>query len=108
MKKYKISLIVGFSFLCSTPLFAQTDITADTILASKYFKMASVYEDKSDFDSAILCYQKAKVLYKKHNVWDFYLDCLNYTASNYQDKSKIDTAIILLKEALDTGITLLG
>ena len=80
MKTLKIIFCLVIIQFATCPVFftgMQTikaqNIIADTVLANKHFKSAKEYFKKKSYDTAIVHFEKASVLYEKYEQWRKYL-----------------------------------
>ena len=61
--KANIIKIVLVLILFPKLLFSQ-DMALDTALANNYFEIAVIFQDSTHYDSAILYFEKASILYQ--------------------------------------------
>ncbi len=100
MKPAKILSI--FLILIAFPQlsFAQ-DITKDTTLANSFFEKAGIFQDSSEYDSAIVYFENASLLYEKHRQWRKYLLSETKHGQCYQKTWQLDQAIAVIKPAIE-------
>lgn len=103
MKTIMFSLFV--ILLCIYPnLSAAQKITEDTTLASNYIAKAIVFQKESKFDSAIICFNNASVLYEELEFWVKYLESKTEIGKCYQQKWQIQEAIKVIKPAIELAL----
>lgn len=51
------------------------NLVTDTTLARKWYEQALGFQQKAEYDSAKIRYEKAALLYKKHRQWERQLEC---------------------------------
>ena len=100
MKAIKILLIL---LILSNIIRAQ-NITADTTLAKQYFETAKEYYKNKSYDTAIVNFEKASVLYEKNKLWKKYLLSETKHGKCYQKKRELDKAITILKPAIEKSL----
>ena len=100
MNPTKILSILLVLMISSLFSFAQ-DITTDTTLANSYFEKAEVFKDSTQYDSAIVYFEKASALYQKHQQWRKYLLSETKHGDCYQKLWQFDQAITTIKPAIE-------
>ena len=100
MKTIKILSILLILSILSNIINAQ-NITADTTLANKHFETAKEYFKNKSYDTAIVCYEKASILYEKHKLWRRYLLSETRHGECFQKQWQIDKAIATIKPAIE-------
>ena len=103
MKTIKILSILLFLLICPRLSFTQ-GITVDTALANSYFEKANIYKDSSQYDSAIVYFEKASVLYQKHEQWRKYLISETKHGECYQKLWQLDNSIEKIKSAIESTL----
>ncbi|MCK4879313.1 MAG: hypothetical protein KAS82_01595, partial [Bacteroidales bacterium] len=96
MKTTKILSVLLILMTCSQLSFAQ-DITTDTTLANSYFEKAGIFQDSTQYDSAIVYLEKASALYQEHKQWRKYLQSETKHGVCYQKQWQLDLAIATIK-----------
>ena len=100
MKTIKTNIIILILILANFTSFAQT-MQKDTILANKYFEKASIFKDSEQYDSAIVYYEKASVLYEKNEMWRKYLISETKHGHCLTKLWQLDQTIATIKPAID-------
>ena len=100
MKVNKILPILLVLMIPSLFSFAQ-DITTDTTLANSYFEKAEVFKDSTQYDSAIVYFEKASLLYEKTELWRKYLQSETKHGECYQKQWQLNQAIATIKPAIE-------
>ncbi len=80
----------------------------DTALANIWFAKAKTFTGPALYDSAIVYYKKASVVYKKAENWGRFVQCYNYIGKNLRKKGSYDIAMEYFEQALETGLNELG
>jgi len=101
MKHFILTAI--FSFFISLNLFSQY-IAADTSLANEYFAKAIAFKTNSQYDSAIVCFEKASNLYQNNNLWLKYLKSETNHGECYQKQWQMNKAIAIIKSAIENTL----
>lgn len=99
MNKIVLLISLCLFIVLSNKLSSQT-IKSDTTLANQNFETANNYFQKNSLDTAITHFQKASLLYEKHQQWEKYLLCKISNAMCLQKKWQFDEAIKTLKQAI--------
>ncbi|MBL7995229.1 CHAT domain-containing protein [bacterium] len=90
-----IGTAVFFLFFSHSMLIAQKkDITRDTTLANTYFAAGEKCYKETKYDSSIVWYRMAGLLYQTHKVWRRYVECLDLTNVSYRMIAKYDHALL--------------
>ena len=100
MKTLKIILTLIIMQVAVLTINAQ-DITADTILANKHYETAEEYYNNKIYDTAIVYFEKASILYEKHELWRKYLLSETKHGKCCQKLWQIDQAITIIKPAIE-------
>ncbi|MFC2151829.1 tetratricopeptide repeat protein [Bacteroidota bacterium] len=100
MKTYKILSGLLFIIIYSQLAFAQ-DITTDTTMANSYFEKAGIFKDSTQYDSAIIHFEKASLLYEKNELWRKYLDSEIKHSECFQRQWQLDQSIATIKPAIE-------
>ncbi|MCD4795539.1 MAG: CHAT domain-containing protein [Bacteroidales bacterium] len=100
MKTLKIILTLIIMQVAVLTINAQ-DITADTVLANQHFKTAEEYYTNKSYDTAIVYFEKASILYEKHKLWRKYLLSETKHGKCCQKLWQIDQAITIIKPAIE-------
>ena len=80
------------------------NMTADTVLANKYFETAEEYFKTKSYDTAIVYFEKASILYQKHEQWRKYLQSETKHGECYQKQLQLDQAIATIKPAINISL----
>ena len=88
-------------------LFASENKT-DTSLAKTFFDKGNDLLKELKYDSAIVFFGKAKMIYEKENLWENYFNCLNNIASVLRENGEIDSSIVTLEDKLEIAKEKLG
>ena len=102
----KFTLFTIILLITTQLIFAQ--ITKDTVLANTYFTKAEALKNSSEFDSAIVYFNKASYLYEKHNLWLKYLLSETQHGDCYSKLWKLDKAIKIIKPAIENTTVQIG
>ncbi len=73
----------------------------DTTQAELLVRMATEYNVNIEYDSSIICLQKAKTIFLEVQDWEQYVHCLNIIADCLLNKVAIDSADTVLRQALE-------
>ncbi|QMU30545.1 CHAT domain-containing protein [Adhaeribacter radiodurans] len=76
----KASLVIAVALAFFSIRFVQAQnkpIKYDPALARKWYNQALNLQEKGDYNSSILLFEKASALYKKHSQWTKQIDCDN-------------------------------
>jgi CHAT domain-containing protein/Tfp pilus assembly protein PilF len=103
MRTNKILSVLLIIMICPQLSFAQ-DITADTTLANSYFEIAGIFKDSTQYDSAIVYFEKASLLYEKHELWRKYLQSETHHGFCYQELWQQDNSIATIKSAIKIAL----
>ena len=82
--------------------------SADTSFADVFVKKAKAFQQKSQYDSSISYFEKAKVLYEQSRAWDKYVRSLTKIGENLIKKGDFEKASSVLNDALHIGLQELG
>ena len=99
MKYHNPNLAIIILLISFQTVYAQ-NITSDTILAKKYFETAKEYYNNKSYDTAIINFEKASVLFKKHEQWRKYLQISTKQADSYSELWQPDKAIGIIREGI--------
>jgi len=88
----------------SSQLSFSQNITADTTLANKHFETAQEYYKNKSYDTAIVCFEKASVLYQEHKQWRKYLQSETKHGQCYQKLWQLNLAIATIKPAIEKSL----
>lgn len=89
------TLTIILSILFCTVSWSQT-FEADTAMANRNFILASEYENKNDYDTALIYFKKASDIYEKHGLWREYLISETKHGEALDNSSQYDSAIVIL------------
>ncbi|MEA3450461.1 MAG: CHAT domain-containing tetratricopeptide repeat protein, partial [Bacteroidota bacterium] len=103
MKTKKIFFLIILIMQIMVQTFAQ-NITADTTLANNYFAKAKVFKDSTQYDSAIVYFEKASQLYQNNNLWLKYLQSETQHGYCYQKQWQLNQAIAIIKPAIENTL----
>jgi len=81
---------------------------SDTTVAGRYFTQAEQLAKQAKFDSAIVYFNKAAVLYEAEKNWERYVRCYNKMGEQCWRKGALARALEFLDHALQTGSNKLG
>src|SRR3972149_11916498 len=73
-------------------LFASENKT-DTSLAKTFFHKGNDLLKELKYDSAIVFFGKAKMIYEKENLWENYFNCVNLISTALRSKEEVDSSI---------------
>lgn len=90
-----------------TRIAAPLDI-ADTSLAIEFWDAGNNLLNKLKYDSALVYFDMAKMIYEKESLWENYFKCINIIGSVLREEGKIDSSIIVLENVIDSAIEKLG
>lgn len=99
---YIIMLFCLFAFTKRT--YGQ-DIKTDTLLARQYFETANNHFGNHIYDTAIIHFEKASILYKSHKLWHNYLQSRIKLSDCYQKQWNLNMAIDILKPSVDSVLS---
>jgi tetratricopeptide (TPR) repeat protein len=112
MKNKNILLILAL--VCSAPLqvnysqnFKEAS-SADTAAANKYFEEGRKLFMDANYDSSIIVFEKAQLIYEKENTWNKYVECLKNIGTNYYYSGRYDSASNYAKRSFSIGLEKLG
>ncbi len=103
MKAIKI-ITVLFVLMLSSQFSIGQDITTDTTLANNYIETAKEYYKNKSYDTAIVHFEKASLLYKKHQLWRKYLQSETNHGQCYQKQRQLEKAIATIKPAIKKSL----
>jgi len=103
MKINKILSVLLVLATCYQFSFAQ-DITSDTTLANNYFEKAVIFKDSTQYDSAIVYFEKASILYQKYKLWRKYLQSETKHGECYQKQRQFNQTIAIIKPAIEKSL----
>lgn len=81
---------------------------SDTSLARKFFDEGNDLLNNLNYDGAVVCLDKAKLIYEKENLWENYFNCVNIIASVLREKGAVDSSIVILETVLNSEKEKLG
>src|SRR3972149_12207689 len=99
--------IKSLSVVFDTHLLTLIEI-ADSSLAKTFFDKGNDLLKELKYDSAIVFFGKAKMIYEKENLWENYFNCLNNIASVLRENGEIDSSIVTLEDKLEIAKEKLG
>jgi len=103
MKTLKIIITLAI-IICMIQTINSQNITTDTILANKHFETAKEYYKNKSYDTAIVYFEKASILYEKNEQWRNYLLSETKHGECYQRQWQLDNAIVTIKPAIEKAL----
>lgn len=117
MEQMKISLFLSLLTITGTSLFCQHSQTihSDTLLAREFLSHAQGFLNKSNFDSALIYYERAAARYHPHVqgsadtvLWKGYLRCRNYIGDCLRIRGQYELSLAKASETLELGLEHIG
>ena len=81
---------------------------SDTAHADVYLARATHLADAAQYDSALVYFERAKVLFEAENDWEHVLRCSNGLGDSFRRKGDLVQAMEILNQALESGLVRLG
>ena len=91
--------IKSLSVVFDTHLLTLIEI-ADSSLAKTFFDKGNDLLKELKYDSAIVFFGKAKMIYEKENLWENYFNCVNLISTALRSKEEVDSSITALENNL--------
>ncbi|OFY66501.1 MAG: hypothetical protein A3H98_00395 [Bacteroidetes bacterium RIFCSPLOWO2_02_FULL_36_8] len=99
-----LNIIYFLPILVSFSSFSQTYLN-DSLLAKKFQIKADSFSGVSQFDSSIIYFEKASVIYEKYKKTASYLNCINRIAWRFFMKGDWNKSMQIYEQALTIGKT---
>lgn len=101
MRNIGVFLVITIIF---THILIGQSLVSDTTQARKYLILATKLAQDTEYDSAIGYYKQLEFFYRKHEVWEGYLESLNGHGNTLRKLGRYDEAFKILEDALPLGV----
>jgi|GEM_PF-800854 len=105
LKSLQFVFFAVLAFLPAQPLFSSDmrSIKDDSIKAGNFYTIAVQYAKDSHLDSSNIYFEKAGIIWKAHERWKNYLDCLQRISKNLVRQRNFTQALNVLTEGIRIG-----
>jgi len=98
-----LSIGLALQFVILTAALAQ-NTDRDTELLTRYYSKATMFQNNRYYDSAIIYYNKAAIIYDQYKHWQGMLQCATQIATCYQAQGRYSWAAAILGPILEYSL----